>query len=103
MFPHSDCVVTRNSTPSAGPTRNGQVFFKRKRMASMEAATTTEDAPASKPKGCRCKRAIITYARRVSKAYRPVTFAVVKAIRGRGADASVTDLARALRLEPIVQ
>lgn len=46
----------------------------------METAATTEDAPASNPTGCRRKRAIITYARTASKAYRSAAFASVHAL-----------------------
>src|SRR6185503_5286757 len=55
-----------------------------KRTASSETPATTEDAPASSPHGCRRKRAIITYARRPSKAYRSVSLTSSRRIFARG-------------------
>ena len=64
--------------------KNQGVFFNRKRTASTDTAATIEEAPASSPKGGRRKRAIITYARTASKAYRPATFAAVNTGQRRG-------------------
>src|ERR687896_69865 len=69
-------------------------FFVRRRTASTNAAAATEEAPASSPKGCRRKRAIITYARKPSKAYRRAIRATVHTNRRRTFTASpsaVTD------------
>src|SRR4030095_15122228 len=55
-----------------------------RRAASSETPATTEDAPASSPHGCRRKRAIITYARRPSKAYRSVSLTISRRIFARG-------------------
>ena len=54
-------------------TGSDQGFFTKRRTASTVTAATIEDAPASRPNGCRRKRAIITYAIKASKAYLPAS------------------------------
>ena len=79
-----------------------------RRRASTPAPATTEDAPASSPNGCRRKRAIITYARRASKAYRPMTMSIVRPTFGGAGAPSPASRGLAIRSttpltpEPIV-
>src|SRR4029453_9710119 len=68
-----------------GATAPPPLFFSlRWRPPPRKPPPTTEDAPASSPHGCRRKRAIITYARRPSKAYRSVNLTVSRRIFARG-------------------
>ena len=71
----------------------GDESFMRRRTASIATAATTEDAPASSPNGGRRKRAIITYARKASKAYRQPLCTVQhgSTARDRGFESSLTD------------
>ena len=77
LFHHT--LVALRAPRAREPRRSVAYFFNRRRRASTEAAATTEDAPTSSPTGCRRKRAIITYARTASKAYRPASFVTVQA------------------------
>src|SRR4026209_2385607 len=70
-----------------GEAGRGFFFEKPNPPPPRKPPATTEDAPASSPHGCRRKRAIITYARRPSKAYRSVSLTIsrrVSARRGAG-------------------
>ena len=67
----SSCSIQLSSAPSRrGRVSEARTILREKADRFDEAAATTEDAPASSPIGCRRKRAIITYARKPSKAYR---------------------------------